>query len=218
MALLARIAKRSVSKHRASGWPVFDFATPAGGVVCFGATAGAECSSFRLTLAPGLVHGFLVGQLHEPSLLLTGDICVEGDLMSFLTVLPFIPVLSRAYQSVLTPGRVGSPRLGVLRAYRLPLDALRQALVLPRRVSSEVMEHRTLVAALILLGLHPICRRIEIQEIVRVLTVREVAQSELVWANLMVILAEVAQCDAVRPTLLAHSAHMPYQDRPELAS
>ena len=122
----------------------------------------------RLSIHPALIHQFWLGELHEPSLILQGGVQVGGDLGAFLRFLRVLPHLSQAYRGEVDAPTPDRPRLAVLKHYGIDSTAL--PAFVPRVISEHRREDQALVAALVVLGLHPICRRIEIQEIVRTLS------------------------------------------------
>jgi hypothetical protein len=112
-----------------------------------------------------LAHAFWLGETHAPSLLLQGRMVVDGSLERFLGCLPALPTLSQHYRRLVGEPTFTLPSNAVLRDFGVRARHLNRVNA-PAYVSATDPHHQALVAATILIGFHPICRRLEIDALV----------------------------------------------------
>jgi hypothetical protein len=120
-------------------------------------------------IAPEYAHRFWLGELHEPTMFLEGKLVVEGELDALLRTLPALPPLSRRYRELVGETTDSPPRFAVLKHYGVR-SGLFSGHSVPITLVRDEPAHQSLMATLTLIGLHPICRRIETAAIFEAVT------------------------------------------------
>ena len=134
-----------------------------------------------IEIAPDLVRPMCLGELHEPAALLSGDLSLSGDLGVLLRFLPAVPRLSRRLRVLVNDPSANRPRFAVLSKYQLQPELLPTGL-LTGTLSAQEPADRRLAAVLVLLGLHPVCRELEIAQTLDRVAVGRIAQVDCVGA------------------------------------
>ena len=129
-----------------------------------GAEHAAAWQPVRLSVAPERADALLLGELHEAAELLTGGLEVAGAIDAVMRTIPALGRLGGAYRAALGV-TAGLNRHEVLRFYRPP-PGLLDAYPWPAAIEGDDAG-RTLCAALVVLGLPPVCRGIELGSIVQ---------------------------------------------------
>jgi hypothetical protein len=129
----------------------------------YGPRTARESRGHEVTIAiePRLAHSFWLGETHEVSLILQGRLVIDGSLDQFLAFLPAVPRISKHYRLLVGEPSFTLPRYAVLRDFGVRACHL-DCVNAPPYVRGADQDHQALVAGAILVGLHPICRRLEI--------------------------------------------------------
>lgn len=120
----------------------------------------ADIARLRLTVTPHAFDAFWLGEGHEPAALLSGALTAEGPLRSAVALVERMPALSSAYRLERAVDDEVAGRLPTLR-FHDPLRHLDAAQALT--VLTSAAQDQQLLAVLILVGLPPACRALEIE-------------------------------------------------------
>lgn len=145
-----------------------------GGSSAFGSAGAAEAvvvgeregleRLFELSLANGFAHRFWCGQTREAQMVLQGHIRLAGTTAACFDFLRVLPWISRSYRHEAGIRLDASPRLNVLKHLRVSADTV-SAFGLGLQMDTADDGDRVAFVAALVLGLHPLCRTIELRGI-----------------------------------------------------
>jgi hypothetical protein len=115
-----------------------------------------------LSVLPELAHAFWCGGLSGPCLLITGNLRLCGHPVLALGFVRAMPAISKRYNELTGSSHLADLRLPVLRGYRLELEDF-APLAPPAVFDAARVDHQILAATALLAGLHPVCRRVEVE-------------------------------------------------------
>jgi hypothetical protein len=120
----------------------------------------------QLFLSPGVAHPFLLGDAHEALLLLSGDLSATGPLDALLRLIRAVRPISSRYREIAGQPLAAPARVAVLRRYNVTRELV-GGLPVPTAIEASVIDHQVWMAALVLVGIHPACRRLELAAILQ---------------------------------------------------
>jgi hypothetical protein len=134
------------------------------------------CSAtLELELASGIAHRFWCGQTREALLVLQDAIRLSGSTAATFEFLRTLPDISRAYRRAAGIHLESAPRLSVLRYLKVTPDTV-TVLGLSESFTSAADDDCVAFTAALILGLHPLCRAIELRGIASALSREQVAR------------------------------------------
>lgn len=153
--------------------------------------ARAPGTSCCATLTDEIAWDFWTGQTREPLLLLQGLIEVAGDAATGLRFLRALPELGMRFRELSGARTEVAPRFCVLREYGISQPHLTH---LPEIIDTRVRRDRAALVGTIVLGLHPLCRRLELD-----LLARAADAEDADAADVLEVARFIARCAAEGP-------------------
>lgn len=140
---------------------------------------GRDGQSVRLALASGVAHRFWCGLTREALMVMQGAILLSGSTAACFDFLRALPVISRMYRHAAGYTLEAPPRLNVLTHLQVTGASVR-VLGLSEALNTDDDSDRVGFTAALILGLHPLCRSIELRGLAGALADKRVPHARAV--------------------------------------